>query len=309
MLPYTNDDPILARRLEDVGCAAVMPLGSPIGSGMGIRNPYNLSLIVERAGVPVILDAGVGTASDAALAMELGCDGVLCACAIARAEDPVAMARAIRARRRGRAAGPRRRAHPAAPVRRGVVPRGGPRRPVGDAAGVLMAAASVEQLVDRWQAAWTGRERRAFHEICAPDVHYEDPLCGEPLEGPDALADHAARLWATFPDARVERTGERLAGGPFVAAPCKVLGTHRGELEGLPASGRFVVVHLVCYLELDARGEQGAARAVVLRRLRRRGAARRAARPRDPRRAGAAHAARLRAALALVSAAPGRTTR
>jgi thiazole synthase len=96
VLPYTNDDPILARRLEDAGCAAVMPLGSPIGSGMGIRNPYNLSLIVERAGVPVILDAGVGTASDAALAMELGCDGVLCASAIARAEDPVAMARAIR---------------------------------------------------------------------------------------------------------------------------------------------------------------------------------------------------------------------
>jgi thiazole synthase len=97
VLPYANDDPILARRLEDVGCAAVMPLGSPIGSGMGIRNPYNLALIVERAGVPVILDAGVGTASDAALAMELGCDGVLCASAIARAEDPVAMAHAIRA--------------------------------------------------------------------------------------------------------------------------------------------------------------------------------------------------------------------
>ena len=96
VLPYTNDDPVLARRLEDAGCAAVMPLGSPIGSGMGIRNPYNLSLIVERAGVPVILDAGVGTASDAALAMELGCDGVLCASAIARAEEPVAMARAIR---------------------------------------------------------------------------------------------------------------------------------------------------------------------------------------------------------------------
>jgi thiazole synthase len=96
VLPYTTDDPILARRLEDVGCAAVMPLGSPIGSGMGIRNPYNLSLIVERAGVPVILDAGVGTASDATLALELGCDAVLCATAISRAEDPVAMARAIR---------------------------------------------------------------------------------------------------------------------------------------------------------------------------------------------------------------------
>jgi thiazole synthase len=96
VLPYTTDDPILARRLEDVGCAAVMPLGSPIGSGMGIRNPYNISIMVERAGVPVVLDAGVGTASDAALAVELGCDAVLCASAISRAHDPVAMARAIR---------------------------------------------------------------------------------------------------------------------------------------------------------------------------------------------------------------------
>ena len=96
VLPYTNDDPILARRLEDVGCAAVMPLGSPIGSGMGLLNPYNLRLIRERASVPVILDAGVGTASDAALAMELGYDAVLCASAISRAEDPVTMARAIR---------------------------------------------------------------------------------------------------------------------------------------------------------------------------------------------------------------------
>jgi len=97
VLPYTNDDPILARRLSDVGCAAVMPLGSPIGSGMGIRNPYNLSLIREAVDLPVILDAGVGTASDAALAMELGCDAVLCASAISRAEDPVRMAHGIRA--------------------------------------------------------------------------------------------------------------------------------------------------------------------------------------------------------------------
>jgi thiazole synthase len=96
VLPYTNDDPVLAQRLEAAGCAAVMPLGSPIGSGMGIRNPYNLRLIVESASVPVILDAGIGTASDAAIAMELGCDGVLLASAISRAEDPVAMARAIR---------------------------------------------------------------------------------------------------------------------------------------------------------------------------------------------------------------------
>ena len=96
VLPYTNDDPILARRLEDVGCAAVMPLGSPIGSGSGIRNPYNVRIIVERAGVPVILDAGIGTASDAALAMELGCDGVLLASSVSRAEDPERMAAAMR---------------------------------------------------------------------------------------------------------------------------------------------------------------------------------------------------------------------
>ena len=96
VLPYTNDDPVLARRLEQAGCAAVMPLGSPIGSGAGIRNPYNLAIIAERASVPVILDAGVGTASDAALAMELGCDAVLAASAIFGAEDPPAMARALR---------------------------------------------------------------------------------------------------------------------------------------------------------------------------------------------------------------------
>jgi len=96
VLPYTSDDPVLAARLEHAGCAAVMPLGSPIGSGMGIRNPYNLRLILERTRVPVILDAGIGTASDAAVAMELGCAGVLLASAISRAEDPARMARAMR---------------------------------------------------------------------------------------------------------------------------------------------------------------------------------------------------------------------
>ncbi|MGH2706495.1 MAG: thiazole synthase [Actinomycetota bacterium] len=96
VLPYANDDPILALRLEDAGCAAVMPLGSPIGSGAGIRNPYNLAIILERASVPVILDAGIGTASDAAMAMEIGCDGILAASAMARAKDPARMARAIR---------------------------------------------------------------------------------------------------------------------------------------------------------------------------------------------------------------------
>ena len=97
VLPYTSDDPVLARRLQDAGCAAVMPLGAPIGSGMGIRNPYNIALIREAVDVPVVLDAGIGTASDAALAMELGCDAVMAASAIARAQDPVRMARAMRA--------------------------------------------------------------------------------------------------------------------------------------------------------------------------------------------------------------------
>jgi thiazole synthase len=96
VLPYTNDDPILARRLEEAGCAAVMPLGSPIGSGAGIRNPYNIRIIVESASVPVILDAGIGTASDAALAMELGCDGVLLASSVSRASNPERMAAAMR---------------------------------------------------------------------------------------------------------------------------------------------------------------------------------------------------------------------
>ena len=96
VLPYTNDDPVLARKLQDAGCAAVMPLGAPIGSGLGIRNPHNIELIVGAATVPVVLDAGIGTASEAAQAMELGCDAVLLASAVTRAEDPRRMATAMR---------------------------------------------------------------------------------------------------------------------------------------------------------------------------------------------------------------------
>jgi thiazole synthase len=96
VLPYTSDDPILARQLERAGCAAVMPLGAPIGSGLGVRNPHNIAMITEAASVPVILDAGIGTASDAALAMELGCDAVLVASAITRAAEPGRMATAMR---------------------------------------------------------------------------------------------------------------------------------------------------------------------------------------------------------------------
>jgi thiazole synthase len=96
VLPYTSDDPVLARHLERAGCAAVMPLGAPIGSGLGIRNPHNIAMIVEQASVPVVLDAGIGTASDATFAMELGCDAVLIASAITRAADPRQMAGAMR---------------------------------------------------------------------------------------------------------------------------------------------------------------------------------------------------------------------
>ncbi|MCW2507222.1 MAG: thiG [Modestobacter sp.] len=109
VLAYTTDDPVLGRRLADVGCAAVMPLGSPIGSGLGIRNPHNIALLREAVDVPVVLDAGIGTASDAALAMELGCDAVLLASAVTRAREPVRMAlamrRAVEAGRLARGAG------------------------------------------------------------------------------------------------------------------------------------------------------------------------------------------------------------
>jgi thiazole synthase len=96
VLPYITDDPVTAKRLQDLGCAAVMPLAAPIGSGLGIRNPYNLRIILEQASVPVIVDAGVGTASDAAVAMEMGCAGVLMNTAIAGARNPVLMAEAMR---------------------------------------------------------------------------------------------------------------------------------------------------------------------------------------------------------------------
>jgi thiazole synthase len=109
VLPYTNDDPVVAARLQSIGCAAVMPLGSPIGTGLGIRNPHNIAMIVEQSTVPVVLDAGIGTASDASLAMELGCDAVLVASAVTRAQQPAvmaaAMARAVEAGRLARHAG------------------------------------------------------------------------------------------------------------------------------------------------------------------------------------------------------------
>jgi len=120
----------------------------------------------------------------------------------------------------------------------------------------VSASAAIDALVDGFEAAWSGREPGAFHAVCAADVHYEDPVCGEPLEGPDRLGAHAARLWAMFPDARVERTGPRLTDGGYLAAPCKVLGTHRGEVDELPPTGRFLVVQVVFFCQLDADGRR-----------------------------------------------------
>ncbi len=107
-----------------------------------------------------------------------------------------------------------------------------------------------DELADGWERAWSGRDRAAFEPVCHADVHYEDPLTTEPLEGAEAIAAHAARLWAAFPDARLQRTGERLTDGRYLAAPAKLLANHTEPLEGLAATGRFVIVHAVFYCEL-----------------------------------------------------------
>ena len=111
---------------------------------------------------------------------------------------------------------------------------------------------AVDVLIDGWERAWSGRDPAAFAPLCDPDVQYEDPLTPEPLIGVGELAGLAERLWTGFPDARVERAGERLTDGRYLAAPCKVAGTHREAVDGLPATGRFVVIHCVFYCELRA---------------------------------------------------------
>jgi predicted ester cyclase len=108
----------------------------------------------------------------------------------------------------------------------------------------------VDGLFDAWERAWSGRDPSAFARVCDPEVHYEDPFCAAPLEGAPAVARHAERLWEAFPDARVNRTGERLAGGPFACAPCKIIGTHRGRLGRIGPTGRAVEVHALVYAEL-----------------------------------------------------------
>jgi steroid delta-isomerase-like uncharacterized protein len=110
---------------------------------------------------------------------------------------------------------------------------------------------TVDELIDGWQEAWSGKDPGAFAEVCAAGIQYEDPLTPSPISGLDALGEFAARLWAGFPDARLEQTGARLADDQFVAAPCKLLGTNREPLEGLPATNRFVVVHCIFYCEFQ----------------------------------------------------------
>ncbi len=109
---------------------------------------------------------------------------------------------------------------------------------------------AVDELFDDWERAWSGRDPARFEPLCADGFQYEDPLTPEPLHGAGALARHAAELWAAFPDARLNATGERLSGGAFACAPCKLLGTHRAPLGSIGATGRFVVVHAVVYAEL-----------------------------------------------------------
>jgi hypothetical protein len=147
--------------------------------------------------------------------------------------------------RRGGLAGAPRRPDPAPPVRRGLDAGHG-------AAGVLSRA---DDLLAGFRDALAGRDRAAFAKVCAPDLHYEDPLCDEPLSGPYELADHVARLWHGFPDARIEETAKPLTDGRFISAPVKLLATHREEVGGFPATGRFLVVHAVLICELDPRGE------------------------------------------------------
>jgi steroid delta-isomerase-like uncharacterized protein len=118
-------------------------------------------------------------------------------------------------------------------------------------ADVEAEAGAVDALIDAWEAAWSGKDPSAFGAICSREIHYEDPLVGEPLEGLEALIAHAERLWAAFPDARIQKLGVRLSDGRFVAAPCKLLATHREPLAGLPATNRFIVVPALWYCELD----------------------------------------------------------
>jgi steroid delta-isomerase-like uncharacterized protein len=115
-----------------------------------------------------------------------------------------------------------------------------------------MAGMHADALFDAWERAWSGRDPAGFEPLCADGFSYEDPMTPEPLQGAAELARHAQRLWAAFPDARVNATGERLSDGRFACAPCKLLGTHEGRVGGVTPTGRFIVVHAIVYAELEA---------------------------------------------------------
>jgi steroid delta-isomerase-like uncharacterized protein len=115
-----------------------------------------------------------------------------------------------------------------------------------------MAGMHADALFDAWERAWSGRDPAGFEPLCADGFSYEDPMTPEPLQGTAELARHAQRLWAAFPDARVNATGERLSDGRFACAPCKLLGTHEGRVGGVTPTGRFIVVHAIVYAELEA---------------------------------------------------------
>ena len=122
--------------------------------------------------------------------------------------------------------------------------------PLRDLDPSILPPVNVDELIDGWESAWSSKDEKAFAAVCSRKIHYEDPLTPEPLEGVEELARHASRLWAAFPDARVERTGARLTDERYVAAPCKLLATHRNPLNGLPATNRFLVVHAIFYCEV-----------------------------------------------------------
>jgi steroid delta-isomerase-like uncharacterized protein len=118
-----------------------------------------------------------------------------------------------------------------------------------------MSEANIDALFDGWEAAWSGKQTDGFDAVCSDELHYEDPLTPEPLEGLEALAAHAVRMWGAFPDARLEKLGPRVVDGRFAVAPAKLLATHREPLEGLPATNKFIVVPMVFYCELDIERE------------------------------------------------------
>lgn len=117
--------------------------------------------------------------------------------------------------------------------------------------GLQPAPLGVDSLMDAWESAWTDKDPGGFEAVCSERVHYEDPLTAEPIEGPEAIAAHAQRLWSAFPDARLQKLGARLSDGQYVAAPSKLLATHREPLAGLPATNRFIVVPCIFYCELE----------------------------------------------------------